>query len=84
MADGTTSNDERQTSAQRRVKYGVAVVLAAMAGLFFPTIATVLVILAGFLIAAGRDPNRIDDFLGSVPGGIYASKALAEIDRRLS
>lgn len=69
-APNSTRATEHQKPNQRRAWYGIVIGLAALAGLVFPTIAVLLVLFAGLLIASGREPKKIDDFLASIPGGV--------------
>jgi hypothetical protein len=81
---GSAREAETQKATQRRIKYGVVIGLAVLAGLFFPIIAALLIVVAGLLIASGREQKKVDDFLASVPGGSYVSKALLQLDNWLA
>jgi hypothetical protein len=81
---GSTRVSAAQKSTQRLTKYGITIGLAALAGLLFPTIAMLLIIVAGLLIASGRESKKVDELLSSFPGGGHVSKALAQLDSWLA
>ena len=66
--------------AQRRMKYGIALSVATVVGLFFPTFAILLVLLATFLVLSGREPKKVGNFLATLPAGGHLIKALEQID----
>jgi hypothetical protein len=41
-------------------------------------------LIAALLIASGKEPQKTQDFLTSLPGGDYVIKALARVDGWLS
>lgn len=76
----STRGSASQKSTQHRSMYGVVIGLAVLAGLFFPTVAVLLLLVAALLIASGREPKKVDDFLASIPGGGFVNKALTQFD----
>jgi len=67
-----------------RAKYGILIAVAVLAGLFFPLLAIVLLAIAGLLIASGREPQKTEEFLASIPGGNYVTGLLRQFDSLLS
>lgn len=67
-----------------RFKFGVAIAASILIGAFFPLIALALFLVAALLIASGKEPRKTQEFLAGLPGGDYAIKALAQVDRWLS
>jgi hypothetical protein len=67
-----------------RAKYGILIAVAVLAGLFFPLLAIVLLAIAGLLIASGREPQKTEEFLASIPGGSYVTGLLSQFDSLLS
>jgi hypothetical protein len=67
-----------------RTKLGVTVAVAVLAGLTSVSLAVLILVLAVFLIAWGREPRRTEEFVGSLPYGGYLLKALAQLDLILS
>jgi hypothetical protein len=67
-----------------RTKLGVTVAVAVLAGLTSVPLAVLILALAVFLIAWGREPKRTEEFVGSLPSGSYLLKALAQLDLILS
>jgi hypothetical protein len=61
----------------------LVVVLVAMIGSYFPLVAIQLWLFAAFLFAWGREPRRIEAFIGRLPGGGYILKALERLDFRV-
>ena len=70
----------QQHAAPVRAKYGYVIAGAVIAGLFFPMIAMVLLLIAALLIFSGREPKKAQEFFNGVPAGAYIGKALDSID----
>ena len=70
--------------ALKRSKYGILIAVAVLSGLFFPLLAVVLLAISGLLIASGREPQKTNEFLGSIPGGGYVTSFLRQFDNLLS
>lgn len=73
-----------QNATDTRAKFGIAIAASILAGPFFPLIAFALFLVAALLIASGREPRKTHEFLAGLPGGEYAIKALAQVDRWLA
>jgi hypothetical protein len=67
-----------------RTKFGLAIAVSILIGAFFKLIALALFLVAALLIASGKEPQKTEDFLASLPGGEYVIKALARVDAWLS
>ena len=67
-----------------RTKLGITVAVAVLAGLTSVSLAVLILVLAAFLIAWGREPKRTEEFVWSLPYGNYLLKALARLDLILS
>jgi hypothetical protein len=67
-----------------RTKFGLAIAASVLIGAFFKLIALLLFLVAALLIASGKEPQKTEDFLASLPGGDYVIKALARVDGWLS
>ncbi|CAJ0882772.1 hypothetical protein AMST5_03368 [freshwater sediment metagenome] len=67
-----------------RTKFGLAIAASVVIGAFFKLIAFLLFLVAALLIASGKEPQKTEEFLASIPGGDYVIKALARIDGWLS
>ena len=84
----TIQNSRREAMGQKatetRTKFGLAIAGSILIGAFFPLISLALFLIAVLLIASGKEPQKTDDFLANLPGGDYALKALAQVDRWLS
>jgi hypothetical protein len=73
-----------QNAPEARTKFGIAIAASVLIGAFFPLIALTLFFIAVLLVVAGREPQKTENFLASLPGGNYVIKALASIDGWLS
>jgi hypothetical protein len=73
-----------QNAPGTRTKFGIAIAISVIIGAFFKLIALVLFLVAALLIASGKEPQKTEDFLASVPGGDYVIKALTRVDGWLS
>lgn len=67
-----------------RTKMGVALGIAVSAGLTSFLLALLLLALAGFLIIWGKEPKRMEEFVGGLPFGNYLLKAMAQLDSIIS
>lgn len=67
-----------------RTKRGVIIAGAVLCGLLFHTLALLLLVIAGLLIAWGQDPKRLEAFFQALPYGDKILSALATIDSMLS
>ncbi len=72
-----------QAFAARRIKFGTALGLATLAGLFFPKIGILLLVFGALLVASSREPAKTEAFLAAVPGGSFANKFLGQVDNWL-
>jgi hypothetical protein len=52
--------------------------------MFFPLLSIVLLVIAGALIAWGREPQRTEEFLNGLPLGQEIKSALAKFDAFIS
>jgi hypothetical protein len=68
----------------KRFKHGILISVAVLAGLFSPLLAIVLLVIAGLLIASGREPEKTREFLTSIPGGHFVTSFLRQFDSLLS
>jgi hypothetical protein len=73
-----------QNATGARTKFGLAIAISVLIGAFFKLIALVLFLVAALLIASGKEPQKTEEFLASIPGGDYVIKALARVDGWLS
>jgi hypothetical protein len=73
-----------QKATEARTKFGLAIAVSILIGAFFKLVALLLFLVAALLIASGREPQKTQDFLASLPGGDYVIKALARVDGWLS
>jgi hypothetical protein len=73
-----------QNAPGARTKFGLVIAVSILIGAFFKFIAFLLFLVAALLIASGKEPQKTEDFLASLPGGDYFIKALAIIDGWLS
>jgi hypothetical protein len=73
-----------QNARGARTKFGLAIAASILIGAFFKLIALLLFLVAALLFASGKEPQKTEDFLASLPGGDYVIKALARVDRWLS
>jgi hypothetical protein len=73
-----------QSVTGTRTKFGLAIAASILIGAFFKLIAFLLFLVAALLIASGKEPQKTEDFLASLPGGDYVIKALARVDGWLS
>ena len=67
-----------------RTKYGIMVAVAVLSGMFLPLISIFLLVIAGLLIASGREPKKTEELMSSLPGGNYAISLLYKIDSLLT
>jgi hypothetical protein len=73
-----------QNASGIRTKFGLAIAASLLIGAFFKLIGFLLFLIAALLIASGKEPQKTQDFLASLPGGDYVIKALARVDGWLS
>jgi hypothetical protein len=73
-----------QNATGARTKFGLAIAISVLIGAFFKLIALVLFLVAALLIASGKEPQKTEEFLASIPGGDYVIKVLARVDGWLS
>ena len=66
-----------------RTKLGIVLVVAVLAGLTSPSLALLLLVLAGLLIVWGQEPKRTEEFVGRLPYGDRLLKTLAQLDLAL-
>ena len=76
---GSTTQSGDSTSS-KRFRWGASLATAMLVGLFFPKIAFLLLILAGFMVLSSMEPKRFEDFCNQVPGGSIILKFLAVSD----
>lgn len=67
-----------------RTKMGIALGIAVSAGLTSFLLAVLLLALAGFLIIWGKEPKRMEEFVGGLPFGDYLLRAMARLDSIIS
>jgi hypothetical protein len=69
-----------------RTTLGIALLVAATAviGRAYPWISILLIMLAVFFIAWGRDQRRMEAFVGRLPGGPYLLTWLEQLDLIIS
>jgi hypothetical protein len=67
-----------------RTKIGIALGIAVSAGLTSFLLAVLLLALAGFLIIWGKEPKRMEEFVGGLPFGDYLLRAMARLDSIIS
>jgi len=67
-----------------RTKRGLTLAVAVIAGLTSIWLAVLLLPLAVFLMASGREPERTEAFVGGLPYGNSLLTALAKLDLGLS
>jgi len=72
--------NETGSGSANRTKWGMLLAAAVSIGLFFPTIAVLLIIFSGLMILSGLEPKRFEDFFKEVPGGSVVLKILAASD----
>lgn len=72
-----------RASVARRMKFGAALGVATLAGLFFPTIGVLLLVFGALLVASSREPAKTAALLAAAPGGSFANKYLAQFDKWL-
>ena len=68
------------TFGAKRSKWGGAMALAMIIGLFLPKIAGLLLLLSLLMVVSGWEPERAEAFFKTVPGGGLALGLLALID----
>jgi hypothetical protein len=73
-----------QNATGARTKFGLAIAASILIGAFFPLIALALFLIAVLLVVSGKEPQKTQEFLASLPGGDYVIKALARLDGWLS
>jgi hypothetical protein len=83
-AKNSRSDAMGQNAPDVRTKFGIAIAASVLIGAFFPLIAFALFLIAALLIASGKEPQKTENFLASLPGGDYVIKALARVDAWLS
>ena len=66
-----------------RTKLGIVLIVAVLAGLTSPSLALLLLVLAGLLIVWGQEPKRTEEFVGRLPYGDRLLKTLAQLDLAL-
>ena len=67
-----------------RAKFGATLAAGVLAGLISFWLSVVLLAVAAFLIAWGRDAKQAEDFIGGFPGGAHLLKWLAQLDAALA
>jgi len=67
-----------------RTKRGALICMSVILGIFFPLLSLILLIIAGGLIAWGREPLRTEEFLNGLPFGQELKSALAKFDAFIS
>lgn len=67
-----------------RTKMGIALWVAVLAGLTSVWLSVLLLTLAGFLVLWGREPKRMEEFVGGLPFGNNLLKAMAHLDGIIS
>ena len=71
-------------SYEPRTKRGILIGVSILVGIFFPLLSIVLLVIAGALIAWGREPQRTEEFLNGLPLGQEIKSALAKFDAFIS
>ena len=66
-----------------RTKLGIVLIVAVLAGLTSPSLALLLLVLAGLLIVWGQEPKRTEEVVGRLPYGDRLLKTLAQLDLAL-
>ena len=77
-------NSGNNSMTINRAKYGILIAVSVLSGLFFPLVAVLLLVVAGLLIASGREPQKTEEFLAPIPGGNYVVGLLAQFDDLMS
>ncbi|MBM3577909.1 MAG: hypothetical protein FJX40_09655 [Alphaproteobacteria bacterium] len=67
-----------------RTKLGAALAIGVLAGLSSALLSLLLLVVAGFLIAWGQNPQGTEAFFESLPFGNYSSKAFSRLSALLS
>jgi hypothetical protein len=67
-----------------KTKRGIIIAVAVLAGLTSFWLSALLLLVAGVLIAWGQEPQRTEEFIGSLPYGDKVLKGLAQVDAILS
>ncbi|TLG78564.1 hypothetical protein [Methylocystis sp. B8] len=67
-----------------RTKLGAALAIGVLAGLLSGLLSLLLLVVAGFLIAWGQNPQGTEAFFESLPFGNYSSKAFSRLSALLS
>lgn len=70
----------READAAKRLKWGAALAGAMVTGLFFPKIASMLLIVAVLMLISGVEPERFEGLCGMLPGGKAVLGVLAFVD----
>ena len=77
----SSAEPDLEQSKKRRIKYGGALAIGAIAGLFHPLAAMLLLVIASLLIASGKEPARTKKFLAALPTGKHVNEALLKFDK---
>jgi hypothetical protein len=77
---GSVHDRRQEKNSPDRTKYGYVIAAAVLAGLFFPMLAMILLVIAALLIYSGKEPKKTREFFDGIPAGAYANKALDYID----
>jgi hypothetical protein len=67
-----------------RTKLGTALAVGVVVGLMSFMLSVMLLAVAAFLVAWGREPKQTEDFIGGLPGGAQLLKWLAQLDAALA
>jgi len=67
-----------------RTKLGAALAIGVLVGLTSAFLSLLLLVVAGFLIAWGQNPQGVESFFESLPYGNYSSKAFSRLSALLS
>jgi hypothetical protein len=79
MLDFRVDWEDKKMAVNNRTKLGIAVTGSVLAGLTFPWIAVLLLVLGVLLIAWGQAPESTEAFVGRLPGGNSLLKALDQL-----
>ncbi len=67
-----------------KTKLGILIGVSVLAGLMSTSLAILLLVFAGFLIAWGQEPKGTEDFVSGLPLGNHLVKGLVQLDLLLA